>query len=295
MELVSVVIPAWNAEKYLREAVDSALAQSYPAREIVVVDDGSTDGTAAILDSYGDRIRVVRQANAGSAAACNAGVSAARGDWIAFLDADDVWLPEKLSRQVAHCGQAPISHTDSVCFGDALEQEVRRSSFEPPYSGFVLERLLVRNFISKSTVMMRRNLYLEHGGFDPGYPGVEDWPLWLDVCAGNELAYLPEVVVRYRVHRKSKSMESRKTMRDHLRIIERAFGPGGVGHEYPKLRSRALHSSYTINSHYAAESDDWAWSAYCAACALRYAPSDRQAWKSLVRALLARIGLVARR
>ena len=79
------------------------------------------------------------------------------------------------------------------------------------------------------------------------------------------------------------------------RWLERAFGPGGVGHEYPKLRSRALHSSYTINSHYAAESDDWAWSAYCAACALRYAPSDRQAWKSLVRALLARIGFVARR
>lgn len=291
MDLVSVVIPAYNAEKYLREAVDSALAQSYPECEIVVVDDGSTDGTGAILDGYGDRIRVVRQVNSGSAAACNAGVAAARGAWIAFLDADDVWLPDKLSRQVEQCGHAPISHTDSVCFGESLEREVRRSTFEQPYSGFVLEHLLVRNFITKSSVMVRRELFIACGGFEANFPGVEDWPLWLQICARNELAYLPEVVVRYRVHAKSKSMESRKTMRDHLRIIARAFGPDGVGRDYPHLRKRALHSSWTINCHYAAESGDWAYSSWCAVNAMCLAPMYVGAWKSLVRGALGWMGL----
>lgn len=291
MDLVSVVIPAYNAEKYLREAVDSALAQSYPECEIVVVDDGSTDGTGAILDGYGNRIRVIRQVNSGSAAACNAGVAAATGAWIAFLDADDVWLPDKLSRQVEQCGHAPISHTDSVCFGESLGREVRRSTFEQPYSGFVLEHLLVRNFITKSSVMVRRELFMACGGFETNFPGVEDWPLWLQICARNELAYLPEVVLRYRVHMKSKSMESRKTMRDHLRIIEMAFGPDGVGRDYPHLRKRALHSSWTINCHYAFESGDWAYSARCAANALALAPYDLQGWKSLARALMAQVGV----
>lgn len=295
MDLISVIIPAYNAEKYLQEAVDSALAQSYPACEIVVIDDGSTDGTIAILDGYGERIRVVRQANSGAARACNAGVAVAQGSWIAFLDADDIWMPDKLSRQIEQCGHAPISHTDSVCFGASLRREVRRSTFETPYNGYVLEHLLVRNFITKSTVMIRRDLFMEHGGFNADYPGVEDWPLWLAVCARNELAYLSEVVARYRVHPGSKSMESRKTMRDHLRIIEWAFGAAGPGRDHPQLRKRALHSSYTVNSHYAAESGDWAYSSWCAAQALRHAPADVAAWRSLVRGLLGQVGFRAAR
>lgn len=290
MDLVSVVIPAYNAERYIAAAVDSALAQTYPNCEVIVVDDGSTDGTPQILAGYGDRIRVHRQANGGSSAACNAGVELARGRWVAFLDADDLWLPDKTRLQVERCGRFAISHTDSWCFGDSLSQDVRRSSFEPLYAGQVLERLLVVNFITKSSVLMLRDVYLEAGGFGSSYPAVEDWPLWLRVCAKHEIGLVDEPLVRYRVHAQSKSMAARRTAGDHLRIIRDAFAPGGVGAHLPQLRRAALRSSYAVNCHYAAQTGDWSFAARCALNALMYGPSDVSSWKMLAKTLLMPLG-----
>jgi glycosyltransferase involved in cell wall biosynthesis len=291
MESVSIIIPAYNAAKYLRESVESALAQTYSEREIIIVDDGSTDGTSQILAEYGDAIRVIHQTNQGSAAACNTGVAVAQGEWVAFLDADDVWLPEKLAQQIEYCGNTAISHTDSICFGDALSSEVRRSSFEPPYTGKVLRELLIRNFITKSTVLMRRQVFQDFGGFDPSYIAVEDWPFFLKVCAEHELGYLPEAVVRYRVHKKSKSMQGRKTLADHLRIINSTFGVQGVGRSFPELRKKALASSYQVNCHYSAESGDWPFAIYCALQALRYEPTATRTWKNLVKSALIPLGV----
>lgn len=291
MELISIIVPAYNAEKYLRESVDSALCQTHNEREIIVINDGSTDRTSQILTEYGDKIRVVHQTNQGSAVACNTGVAVAHGEWIAFLDADDIWLPEKLAQQIEHCGNTAISHTDSICFGDALSCDIRRSSFEPPYSGKVLKELLIRNFITKSTVLMRRQVFQDIGGFDPSYIAVEDWPFFLKVCAEHELGYLPEALVRYRVHKKSKSMQGRKTLADHLRIINSAFGAKGVGKSFPELRNKALASSYQVNCHYSAESGDWPFAIYCALQALRYEPTTIHTWKILVKSALIPLGV----
>jgi glycosyltransferase involved in cell wall biosynthesis len=291
MELVSTIIPAFNAEKYLRESVDSALSQNYHEQEVIVVDDGSTDSTPLILAEYGNKIRVVRQPNKGSPAACNKGVEVARGSWISFLDADDIWLPDKLSKQLQVCGRTDISHTDSLVFGDSVAGEIRRSTFEPPYSGMVLKELLVRNFISKSTVLMRRDLYRQYGGFDESYTGVEDWPFWIKICARHELGYLPEALVRYRVHLKSKSMEGRKTLVDHMRIIEEAFGPNGAGRPFPHLKNKAIISSYQINSHYAAESGDWTFAARCTLLVLLRKPLTLYTWKRLIKILLIPFGV----
>lgn len=291
MELVSIIIPSYNAAKYLQETVDSALSQTYNEREVIIIDDGSTDNTSKILAKYGNTIRVIHQTNQGSAAACNTGVAVARGEWIAFLDADDMWLPEKLARQIKYCGNTAISHTDSMCFGDALPCDIQRSSFESPYSGKVLKELLIRNFITKSTVLMRRQVFQNIGGFDPSYIAVEDWPFFLKVCAQHELGYLPEALVRYRVHKKSKSMQGRKTLADHLRIINSAFTPCGIGNLFPELRNKALASSYQVNCHYSAESGDWPFAIYCALQALRYEPTAKRTWKNLVKSALIPFGI----
>lgn len=290
MDLISVIIPAYNSERYLRAAVDSALSQTYAPVEVVVVNDGSTDGTATILAEYGDRIRAISQRNGGSSAACNAGVAAARGKWVAFLDADDEWLPRKLELQMERCGASPISHTDSVCFGDGIDGEVVRSSFEPGHSGQVLKRLLVGNFITKSSVMMLRDVYLEFGGFPETELAVEDWPFFLQVCARYELGYLPEQVVRYRVHATSKSMQARRMMASHLKIIDDAFAPGGVGEHLQPIRREALISSYQINCHYASQMGDWSFAARCALNVIGRQPGNVNAWKSFVKALLIPVG-----
>lgn len=291
MHTVSIVIPTYNAARYLRQAIDSALAQTHGDKEIIVVDDGSTDDTSEILAAYAGRIRVLSQRNQGAAAACNAGAEAARGRWIALLDADDEWLPEKLAQQLRRCGQYVISHTDSVCFGTGIEGEIRRSSFEPPYHGQVLEHLLIRNFITKSSVLMLRETYLELGGFPRTSGAVEDWPFWLTVCAAHELGYVPEPLVRYRVHGQSQSMKARATHAAHLRIINDAFGAGGVGRNLPRLRARALASSCQINSHYAAQSGDWTFAVRCALNALRYEPANVRTWKNLIKSALIPLGV----
>src|SRR5688572_33231336 len=111
MPTVSVVIPAYNAAAFIRETIDSALAQTYRDFEVIVVNDGSTDDTMARLREFGSRIRVHEQSNSGVATARNSGVKIATGSWIAFLDSDDLWMPQKLERQLAD-SNAPMRYTD---------------------------------------------------------------------------------------------------------------------------------------------------------------------------------------
>lgn len=291
MATVSVIIPAYNAAKYLREAVDTAVNQTYRDTEILVVDDGSTDETPRILDEYGDRIRVLHQQNRGRAAACNTGVDAARGEWIAFLDADDLWLPEKLERQVDECSGFAISHTNSFFFGEDLPEDLLKTSVTPQYGGQVLDHLLLNNFLTGSSVMIRRDIYRHYGGFDPTFRYVQDWPLWLKVCAEHELGYVPVPLVRYRVHAASATMKVRQTISAHLRIIREAFSPGGVAQSRMVLRRPALGGCYQVNAHYAAEGGDWTFSMWCALRSLQYRPFDGRTWKVLIKAGLIPLGI----
>ena len=121
--LVTTIIPAFNAERYILEAIESALSQSYSNHEVVVVNDGSTDGTQQIVDSFGSRIRGIQQANSGPARSRNLGNSVAKGEWLAFLDADDTWHPQKLELQLDAAIQAgaDIVYTDRIAFGDGGE------------------------------------------------------------------------------------------------------------------------------------------------------------------------------
>jgi len=185
--LVSVVIPAWNAARSLSRAIDSVLAQTWERREVIVVDDGSTDNSLALLAGYGEQLRVVSQANGGPSSARNRGLREARGQYVAFLDADDHWLPEKLERQVALLEARPDL---GFCSTSTTVVDTRGEPVRDWPCCNTAEPLLVTLFMhssavsgSTSGVLVRRQLLLEAGGFDEHLRGFEDPDLWIRLAA----------------------------------------------------------------------------------------------------------------
>jgi glycosyltransferase involved in cell wall biosynthesis len=201
---VSVIIPTYNHAPFLPEALESVFAQTCSPLEAIVVDDGSTDKTAEVLRMYEGRVRVLRQPNRGVAAARNAGAAAASGELLAFLDADDTWLPAKLERQVArfdgepeigllHCGVAEVD-------GGGRQLRVRLDGMEGWVSS---EMLLFRRGVilgGGSAAVIRRAIFLRVGGFDEVLSTSADWDLYYRVARRYPVGFLPEVLVRYRVH-----------------------------------------------------------------------------------------------
>lgn len=204
MVSVTTIIPAYDAEQFLRATLDSALAQTHRDCEIIVVDDGSTDGTTELVQQYQNFVRLIRQQNAGPAAARNHGVRAASGTWIAFLDSDDTWMPEKLQRQLVKASESGASfvYTNRENIGDCRHVSRYQSDTITLLEGDIYEELMMGNFITLSSVMVRRDLFLQSGGFneDLSLRAVEDWDLWLRIAAQHEVALCPEPLVRYRFH-----------------------------------------------------------------------------------------------
>jgi glycosyltransferase involved in cell wall biosynthesis len=199
---VSVLMPVYNGERYLREAIESILAQSFGDFEFLIVDDGSSDSSAQIVRSYGDpRIRLEQnQSNAGLIFTLNKGLRLARGSYVARMDCDDVSLPERLERQVAFLESHPQV---GICgswfrkFGHAKEKTVRWST-DPDG---IRCGLLFDAMVGHPTVMLRRELLADVGLFyDPAYQNAEDFELWVRAAQHCELANLGEVLLRYRVH-----------------------------------------------------------------------------------------------
>jgi glycosyltransferase involved in cell wall biosynthesis len=210
--LVSVVMPAYNVAWCVRRAIDSALAQSLPEREVIVVDDGSTDDTAAVLASYGDRIRVIHQQNAGMSAARNVGIRAAQGSLIAFLDADDYWLPHKLALQVELMRSHPdIGFCSTAARVENPQGELLNVWGCPGVSGDVLRVLFAENAAIAggcSAVMVRRELLDRAGLFDESLRGFEDPDLWIRLAAVSGYACIDEplVVILRREHSVSRNL-----------------------------------------------------------------------------------------
>jgi glycosyltransferase involved in cell wall biosynthesis len=246
--LVSVVIPAYNAARYLAEAIDSALAQSHAAVEVIVVDDGSTDETPAVAASYGQRIRFLRQANAGPARARNFGASAACGAYLAFLDADDYWMPEKLTRQLACLRahpEAALVHTPVFELDDTTgARELRIEPLEE-FHGECYERLFLGNHITLSTVLVRRTCFEAVGGFDETIrtASVEDYDLWLRLARRFPLAHLDVPLVVYRRHAANASRQAWHIYKGDLMLVERALADRATAQN--KLTSRVISKRLT--------------------------------------------------
>jgi glycosyltransferase involved in cell wall biosynthesis len=217
---ISAVVTVYNAEEYIGESLAGILEQTRPPQEVIVVDDGSTDGTPAELAKFGAEIRVIRQPNRGHAPALNVGFSEARGDYIAKCDADDVWTAEKLERQAAAIVEHPeidIAFTAVWVFG-TLEQS--RGLHTAGVSGEgVLERsrlapaLYRANFICPSSTLIRRELYRRLGPFSEDLAG-EDYDYWFRALqADARFYYDPEMLVRYRRHDRQITSDVLRTRR----------------------------------------------------------------------------------
>ncbi|HJV26271.1 MAG TPA: glycosyltransferase [Aromatoleum sp.] len=197
--LVSVVIPAWNAAWCVGRAIDSVLAQSLRDFELIVVDDGSTDDTPVVLAKYGPSIRIVTQANGGMSSARNAGIRAARGAYLAFLDADDRWLPDKLARQVAVLEKQPeLAFCAAVATLEDAEGRIV-GEWRGPSGRTIQIADVFRNHSAvaggASAVLARRDLVVRLGGFDDSLRGAEDTDLWIRLAAHGGFVCIDEPLV----------------------------------------------------------------------------------------------------
>ena len=223
MPRVSVIIPAYNAANFIRETVDSALAQTHRDLEVIVVNDGSTDDTLSRLQQYGSRIQVLDLTNGGVARARNAGVKLATGSWIAFLDADDLWRPEKIERQLHH-SDAPLRYTDRLNIGARGDLPELQSLVTPMYEGDLFLTLMLQgNFITTSSVLVQRELFEKLNGYFTGLNGTEDWDLWLRIAERHRVGLCAEPLISYRFHPGGLSRNYVKMGRERHQVIARAL------------------------------------------------------------------------
>jgi glycosyltransferase involved in cell wall biosynthesis len=223
MPSVSVVVPAYNAEPFLRTAVHSALQQSFGNLEVIVVDDGSSDGTRALAESLAvadPRVRVVTIPNSGVAAARNVGIEEARGEWIAFLDADDVWEPEKLSLQMHHLASHPeLCAVSSYGTYIGMQEQVFGVVEIGIHNPGELHRKRVRRkpiWLLTPSVVCRREALRELGGFDSGFGGAgEDLDLWTRLAERYDVQTLPRHLVKVRISGESASMTKFRRIQEH--------------------------------------------------------------------------------
>jgi len=179
---ISVIIPTYNRADFLREAIDSVLAQTYREFELLVIDDGSTDHTRDVIAMYGKQLTSHFQENRGVSSARNLGIRVSQGEYIALLDSDDRWLPQKLERQIAimeHHPDLQLCHTEEIWIRHGVRVNPKKK--HKKYSGDIFQYCLPLCVISPSSVMIRRTVFDEVGGFDERLPACEDYDLWLRI------------------------------------------------------------------------------------------------------------------
>ena len=287
---VSVIIPVYNGAAEVRRAIDSALAQKNCTVEVIVLNDGSHDETDSVLAEYGDRIRAVNQQNCGLSKTRNNGIALATGEWVAFLDHDDYWQPEKLSLQLEAARRTgfDVVYTNAGNFGDVARVAELRSEPQGMAEGDLLEPLLLDNFIVVSSVMIRRSVIQEMGGFDTSLPSVEDWDLWLKLSAlGVRFAAVREPVTMYqwRPGSMSKNYDLMRTTRQS--IIQRALCSLRARSLPWSVRRRALANIESCSAWFLAGSSPrkairWYVNS------LWYWPFEVNAWKGVVKGCLGR-------
>lgn len=242
--LVSVVIPCYNCGKYIQQAIDSVKSQTYKGVEIIIVDDGSTDNSKDVILRNGNAVTYIFQENKGVSAARNAGIKAARGEYIAFLDADDYWAPEKLEKQLAlfekhreiasvNCGLYVVNERGEIFRTVPLDEMKTKE--------MLLKELLVNNPIhgGGSGVIAKKDCIIAAGMFDETVSGSEDRDLWYRLIKAYNMRFIREPYVYYRIHAGNAHGKIEMMMRDQMKFVRKHQGDYTI----PK-RLKAVSYSY---------------------------------------------------
>lgn len=236
---ISVIIPTFNRRQVLGRAIDSVLTQTRPADEIIIIDDGSTDGTEAyVREAYPD-LHYIFQPNEGISHARNQGIRAARGDWLAFLDSDDQWLPKKLEKQLQVLSKQPqynFCHTNEIWIRNG--RRVNQGIKQEKAGGDIFERCLPLCVISPSSVIIHRSIFDSFGLFDESLPVCEDYDLWLRICAFIPVLYLSEAqIIKYGGHSDQLSHKYWGIDRFRIKALEKTINTPDIS---PKKKLLAI-------------------------------------------------------
>ena len=285
---VTVVIPTYNRAPLLDRTLDSVLAQTFQNFEVLVVDDGSTDGTSALVAEYAARdariLYLAQPRNAGVSAARNRGLREAQGAFIAFLDSDDEWMPEKLARQVARFREVPETVGLIYTGVESVFEHGNRKVDRPRARGDLYDTLLLRNVIhgGGSNVMIRGHVLQRVGYFDEEIPAIEDWDYWLRIARYYAVDYVDAPLVRY--HDVAGSVRKSLDVGDNMRARAWFYDKHSVG-----LRRAGVAHHFLLESarrHLAAPVPDVGQARRLAARALLSQPSARAAYPMFLRTVL---------
>lgn len=247
---VSVIIPSYNYCEYIEECLNSVLSQSYPNTQVIVVDDGSTDGTSDILEKYRKWVEVLHQENAGPAAAKNAGIKLASGEFICFLDADDIFLPDKIHMQLdlmqdnssvglVHTGVNWINEN-----GEIFKVDFKTSIHDKEEQIF---QLLIANYITSSSVMIRRDVFRDVGLFNEKLKYAEDYEMWLRIIRNFRIEVISQPLICYRWHGRNLTLSTKN--RELVRTIKETaaqyfFENKQLSEKHLRLLNRIYQSQY---------------------------------------------------
>ncbi len=245
MPTISVIVPVYNGEKTILETIQSIQAQTFSDFELIIINDGSTDGTLDVISTVNDpRLKVFSYENGGLPVARNRGIRRSRGEFITFIDADDLWKPDKLQLQLAALQKKPEAGVAYSWTAFIDENSKFLFAWQPLYwEGNVYPQLLIRNFISSGSNIMVKRKYIEAAGeFDPSLKSVEDWDYYLRLAALCPFVLVPKYQILYR--RSSQSMTSKVDVMENanLIVIERAFKAAPP--ELKSLKNKSLANAY---------------------------------------------------
>jgi glycosyltransferase involved in cell wall biosynthesis len=277
---VSVVIPTYNRASLVGEAMRSVLAQTFPDFELIVVDDGSTDDTRSVVAGFKDsRIRYVPQDNMGISGARNTGIRNARGRYVAFLDSDDLWLPQLLEVEVHildHNPEAGVVYAKAQGIGSDGNLTFESRGYVQKYSGQTLKSMLYADFTCIQTSLVRRQCFERAGLFDESLTGRVDWDMFLRLAQHCDFAHVDRVLAHFRTHAQQftgpASTQFAEVVEAGVTVLDKAFSAAGLPREVMAIKPVAYRNLFTDIGLRWLSISAWRQSAHCFWRAIRVSP-----------------------